>query len=751
MIRSLRAAGSLGVAAILAVSPLASIASTDTSSTERPRIGLVLGGGGAKGMAHIGVLRVLDELRIPIDCVAGTSMGALVGAVFAGGMPPEQLEREALAIDWGKTVGSEGARDQVPIARKLARKTYTNSFEFGFKDGSLKSSAGLIGTQRIEDVIRGLVNQARFQRDFDDLPIPFRAIATDMVAGEMVVIDSGDIAVAMRASMALPGIFSPVIDGDRVLSDGGLMRNLPVDVARELCADVVIAVWLTNPPPKPEDFGSALAVLSRTTGVMIDANEREQVATLTDRDVGIEVPMGDITTGDFERSPDAVGLGRRAAQAMSASLQRYSVPEAEYLAWQTSVTTQDRPSVQLADVRVIGLERVNPDYVQAQLRDVQVGAAVTDEDINAAMNRIYALGDFQSVEYKFSGPPEARILEIRPVEKSWGPNFIRADAGLAAQGKGELLAILRVDHDRTWVTRNGGRWHNVGQIGRQTILSTDFYQPFDARQRFFVQPILRFESNLQDVYVDRDRVAQYFLKETYAKADIGMNIDTRAQVRAGTRYGVIDSDRDTGTDLLPDVDREREATVYLQGFYDTRDNIRLPTRGGYASARYVNSDTWLDAEQDYSLGEIVFTQAFPLRSDSLNFVIGGGKRFTGVLPPTRDFRLGGIQSFPGLQLDELRGDSYWVAGGNYRWRLADILSLFNQAIYGGLRLQAGRVGGRRDDVQDGTIYGASGNLSGVTPIGPFQLSLGYASPDSWALQFALGAPLPEGSALDQIN
>jgi len=743
--------GALIMAALLSMVQLTAIAAPNPPSLDRPRIGLVLGGGGAKGMAHVGVIRVLDEMRIPIDCVAGTSMGALIGATFAAGMPPEQLERETLAIDWAETVGGKGKRDQLPIDRKLAHRTFTNSLEFGFKDGGLESSGGLLSTQDIEDVIRGLVTDARFQRDFDELPIPFRAIATDMVSGEMVILDSGDISIAMRASMALPGVFSPVVTNGRVLSDGGMMRNLPVDVARDLCADVVIAVWLSSPPPDPKNLGSALSLLSRSMDVMINANENEQIATLTERDVGIDVPMGDITTSDFERAPDTIVLGRAAAEAAADKLRRYSVPESEYLAWRASVTDPVDATVRLADVRVVGLERVNPAYVQAQLRNVKPGAVVTKDDIEADTSRIFALGDFERVEYEFTGERDARVLEIRAVEKSWGPNFFRGDLGLAGESSGELMAILRVDHNLTWLNARGGRWHNAIQVGRQVILKTDFYQPFDIRQRFFVQPILKYDSNLQDIYVDGSREARYFLRELYGGVDLGMNIDTRAQLRTGARLGWIGTKQDTGLFLLPDLDAENDSNFFASGIYDTRDNVGLPTRGSYANARYVSSGSWLGGEQDYSLAEGVITRAFPLRGNSLDLIAAGGKELSGVLPPTRDFLIGGIRSFPGLRINELRGSSYWVAGAHYRQKVADISSLFNQALYAGLRLQAGRVGGRRDGIQDGTLYGISGNVSGRTPLGSFILSLGYVDNDSWELQFAIGAPLPEGSVLDQTN
>jgi len=666
-------------------------------------------------------------------------------------MPPVLIESETLAIDWNATVGGTGRRELTPIDRKLERKTYTNSLEVGIKDGRMRLSSGLLNTQGIEDVIRGLVNDARFQRDFDDLPIPFRATATDMVSGELVILGSGDLSIAMRASMAAPGAFAPVISGDRVLSDGGLTRNLPVDVARDLCADIVIAVWLSSPTPDATSLMSPLALVSRSMDVMIDANVELQIASLTDNDVAINVPMGDIGSTDFGRGAEALVLGRAAAEAVAEQLRRYALPEDEYDAWRASVDDLIRDEVRLAEVRIVGLKRVNPKLVRAQIKDLQPGVLVREQDVVAGTDRIFALGDFERVEYRFSGPPNARLLEFFPIEKSWGPNFFRGDLGLVAETDGELMAILRVDHDLTWLNSLGGRWHNAIQVGRQTILTTDFYQPLDARQRFFVQPILMYDDNLEDFYLDGEREARYDLRQMYGEIDLGANVSTLMQLRTGVRVGQIDVKPDIGITGLPEINSERESSGFVSGVLDTRDNVGLPTKGSYAALYYANSGTWLGGEREFSVAEGVFTRAWPLRNNSLNVVAAAGEELSGSLPPTRDFRIGGIRSFPGLRTNELRGTSYWLAGAHYRQKVADIMKMFDQVLYAGVRLQAGRVGGRRDNIQEGTLFGISGNLSGRTPVGAFILSLGYASNNSLALQFALGAPLREGSGLDQTN
>lgn len=726
---------------------------SDAGEHSRPRIGLVLGGGGAKGAAHIGVLRVLDELRIPVDCIAGTSMGALVGGTYASGMPAEELERATTAINWSKTVGTAGLRDRTPIERKLAGASYTNSLELGLRDGKVVLPGGLLKTQDIEDVIRGLVSDARFQHDFDDLPIPFRAVATDMVSGDMVVLSHGDLSVAMRASMAVPGAFSPVIIDDQVLSDGGMVRNLPVDIARELCADVVIAVWLSSPAPVAAQLTSALTLVSRSMDVMIKGNERAQIATLTEQDIGIDVPMGDIGSGDFQRLTEAVKLGRAAAEAQAAELSRFSLPESEYLAWRASINSATANPVHLADVRIKGLRQVSPAYVEAQLQNLNPGADIDYQQVKADTDRMYALGDFERIEYQFTGPPEARVIEISPVEKSWGPNFLRFDLGLSAEESGEVLALMRADHTRAWIGELGGRWNNSLQIGRVMRLSTDFYQPLDVAQNFFVRPAIRYESSMQGVYQSSERVAEYFVKDFYGELAIGANLGTRAQLSAGLRSGSVRVDRDTGAPVLPAGNTETDTRMFLDAVYDTRDDVGLPSRGSLIYLRYVHSDTWLGGDLEYALVEGVFTKSIPWRGDSLSLTLGGGKGLSGIVPPSRDFRLGGIRSFPGLRFDELRGTSYWFAGSSYLWKLADIQPLFGQALYAGLRVQAGQMTGRRAELfTPGTLYGIAGSLNGRTPVGPFILSLGYVDGDSetWELQFTLGRPIPEGSALDAM-
>lgn len=716
----------------------------------RPRVGLVLGGGGAKGAAHVGVLRVIDELKIPIDCVVGTSMGALVGATFAAGTPPADVEREMLAIKWEETVGGQGRRNRMPINRKLNGITYTNSLELGVANRRLRTPGGLVNTQEIEQSLRTLVARAQFVRDFDELAIPFRAIATDMVKSEMVVLDRGELAVAMRASMAAPGVFSPVVLDGRVLADGGLMRNLPVDVARDLCADVVIAVWMSSPSPEAEQI-SAISMLQRSVDVSIEANVRLQIESLTAADVGINVPMDEMRSTDFQLVPDAITAGRAAAETQRESLLRYAVSDEEYASWAKSVGRSDIETYTLADVTINGTERVNPEYVRAQLRNVTAGATVTPQEVAADTDRVYQLGDFERVDYRFVGEGDVRSLEIDVREKSWAANMLRGDFGLAAYEAGDLFAIIRLDHDRTWINDRGGRWHNALQIGRDSLLTSDFYQPLDVHQRFFVQPIGFVEQRREDIYLDDDRVAEYEVRQAYAHVDLGVNFGTVAQLRLGLRDGWSEAALDTGI-VLPDIDRVSDTVFQLHALVDTRDSIGMPTRGSFFNARYVDSTDWLGGEEDYRLFEAVYAHAFPIPSgNSLSILVGAAETLSGELPVSQEIELGGIRTFPGLRPGELRGDEYWFAGTSYYWRLFDMLPLFGNALYAGVRFQAGRMQGPLDLGNDDTLLGLSGSVAGRTPIGPFLVTAGFVDNGSWQLQFTIGRPLTEGSMLDELH
>lgn len=718
----------------------------DSQTARRPRVGLALSGGGARGGAHIGVLKVLEEMHVPIDCIAGTSMGALVGGGYAAGMTAEQIDQFVRKVDWKSVVGGVGTRELEPIEQKRLNDA-SGSLELGLKGGKLVPHSGFIATSRIENVLRAYVAQARGVVDFDRLPIPYRAVATDMLSGHMVVLDHGDIATAMRASMAIPGAFAPVIMDQYVLADGFVARNLPIDVARDMCADVVIAVNLVKPTVTREQLTGPLSLVWRTNDVMMEANERAQLQTLTTSDVRIDVDLGDIGAADFERTPDTIAFGEKAARAAAAQLAKLSVSQADYLAWRRRVTVNQGLEIRVAEVRFEGLTRVNPEYLRT-LTSVRAGDVVDIAAISRDAARMSALDDLQSVEYQLSGDPDNPVLTWRPKENDIGPDYLRLGGGLYAAGSGDLQFQLNLQYVRHWLNSYGGQWRNELALGSTSLVATSLYQPLTVSQRFFIEPTVGAERSLEYVYNDYERIAQYRFVDLGGRLDFGVNMGGNSQLRAGYWGEKRRIDVFTGPEALLPTGEDWDAGLAALAFYDTRDSASYATRGTAAALQYLYSDQALGATRNWQTLEAAIRQVVRLGKMTTWITAAGGSNLGSSLPADRAFALGGPQSFPGYDLDEVRARGYWTLQSDFLWRVADVLPIANQALYGAIGLEAGRVYDRVDPVPNGTLYGVSAFIGGRTPLGTLTFGLGKAT-GSWAGWLTLGTPVGTGSILNR--
>ena len=730
------------MAALCALSPLAA---SGAEPMTRPRIGLVLSGGGAKGGAHVGVLKVLEEMRIPVDCIAGTSMGALIGAGYAAGQPAADLETFISGIDWAAVVGGKGRRAMKPVeANRLASDTQSE-LKIGLKEGKLVTPAGFVDTSSIDDLLRTYVAQARMVNVFDELPIPFRAVATDMVTGNMVVLDQGDLATAMRASMAIPGAFSPVPLKDMVLADGGMVRNIPVDVARDMCADVVIVVNLVESPALPENLVQATQLLTRSMAIGIIANEAIQLASLGEGDVRIDVPMGDITTSDFERVPETIPLGEAAARAAADRLAVYALEPADYAAWRAQATVDKEGDRRIAEIRVDGLDWVNADYLQS-MSSVQTGDVVDIDAISKDARRMAALDELESVAYRLEGDADNTTLVWLPTEATIGKDYLSPSLGMYADGGGDLKFQASLQHVRRWLNERGAQWRNTLEIGYESGITTSLYQPLDVSQQFFVEPELFAVQSLENFFLDGSHVATAEFRDLGGRLDFGWNFRHSAQVR----LGYVATDRrvsvQTGPPNVAAAD-DVDAGIALAARYDSRDAASFATSGMSAAIEYVRSDDSLGADREWERIEAGVRKAVPFGKNLMWVSLAGGDDLGSDMPGDRAFSLGGPRTLAGYQFDEIRVDSYWLAQGSFLWRIKDLVTIKNQALYAGFGVYAAGLYGRFDEVDGEEIYGASAYLAGSTPIGTINLGVGYASHNS-AIWLSIGKPVGRGSMLD---
>ena len=292
----------------------------------RPKIGLVLAGGGAKGAAHVGVIKVLEELGVPIDYIAGTSMGAIVGGLYASGLSSDELATAIISIDWNDIFDDKPPRANRDFRRKLDDEGFLVRYKLGFKDGSFQFPRGVNNGQKLELVLRDYSKKAFRINNFDKLPIPFRAVATDIETGETVILGSGDLAKAMRASMAVPGVFPPVENNGRLLVDGGLADNVPIDVARKMGADILIVVGFPEQLKKRGELNNAVSIVVQSLDLLISQNSRIQLKTLRPQDVYIEPALGDIGAISFDRAAEAIPIGEQAARDVAEKLENLARP-----------------------------------------------------------------------------------------------------------------------------------------------------------------------------------------------------------------------------------------------------------------------------------------------------------------------------------------------------------------------------------------------------------------------------------------
>jgi NTE family protein len=647
-----------------------------------PRIGLALSGGGARGIAHIGVLKVLEEMRVPIHCVTGTSMGAIVGASFAAGRSPVEMEKLVLAADWAAIFRDRPPRKEISIRRKSDDYKTLFAPEFGVTEDGLALPKGVIAGVSIEAFFRVLAAPAIGITDFHELPIPFRAMATDIETGESVVIDRGSVAQAMRASMSVPGAIAPVeIDG-RLLVDGGIANNLPIDEARKLCADVVIAVNISTPPLKRNEITSALTVVGQLINFLGKQTVDEQLKRMGTQDVLIAPDLGDISASKFDHSAEAIRIGEQATRAMADSLKRYSLPPEQYAALRAQQLAEAKALGTVDEIRVEGLQRTNPEVLLA-LVESKPGEPLSEEKIGADLRRIYGRRDFESISYRLSGGdtgPRAMIIE--PREKSWGPDYLRFGLGLASDFEGDNQFNLLVQYRRTWLNRLGGEWLTEVQIGQDTHLTTEFYQPLHEAGFWFVAPHVGIGQTTRGVFAGDDKVADYRVRQGVVGFDAGATLGTWGQVRLGPVWTRVDASVDTGSSALPSL-KETTAGMRAVLFLDQADHAFFPSHGFAAGGSAYAAMESFGSAVNYQRLDGFIRAATSWGPHIFYFSASGGSDLGSDMPAYESFTLGGPMRLSGYRINQFSGREFAFGRLMYYKRAVALPDVLGAGVYVG--------------------------------------------------------------------
>jgi len=707
----------------------------------RPRIGLVLGGGGARGAAHIGVLRELERLRIPVDAIAGTSMGAIIGGLYASGHGVDDLERIVSSLDWNDAFTDDEKRSNKRYRRKQDDIDYPIGFELGIRDGRLQLPKGAIAGQKVGLILRELTLHVPVGADFDELPIPFRAVASDLATGEQYEMGQGDLAVAIRASMAAPGIIAPVPVDGRTLVDGGLGGNVPVDTVRGMDVDVVIAVDVEFPLYEPEQLQSALDISAQMLTILVRNQTREQLSTLEAGDVLIRPDLGQFGSTDFDRIAEAIEPGAEAARSVAVRLGKYALAAEDYARHLAERQQRVEPMPERIDfLRVTSDGKLAPQVLRARL-DTERGDAVDPDALATDAGALYGLHGFERVDYRLLRENGAAGVEFAARGKSWGPNFLVFGLSLQDDFEGATAFNVAARLTRTSINALGAEWRNDLQLGTQPLFRSEFYQPLSFDSRYFVAPRLEVGQSNFNVFEDEFRLARYRVSDAEAGFDIGRELGNWGELRLGLFRGYADASVKVGDPALPAIDASTGG-AFVRLAVDTLDDGQIPTDGMRGSLQWTDGTDRLGADNDVDTLEasLGLVRTFGRHSFEIAGLFNVAFEETGLVQ--NFFPLGGFLRLSGLARGEISGPH--AAVGRLVWyrRTGNTGGgLFDIPLYIGASLEAGNVWSDRDNIGfDDMITSGSLFLSLDTYFGPLYLAAGLAEGGRSNFYLSVGTP-----------
>jgi len=723
---------------LLVASPLTAFAECGSTTKDefksRQRVGLALSGGGARGAAHIGVIRVLREQNVPIDCIAGTSMGAIIGGLYASGMSLEEIELAIDAIDWDDVFVDSTRRADRTFRRKRDDDDFLIKRPLGFNNGKVKMPLGLVQGQKIDLVLSKLTIPVALVNDFDKLTIPFRAVATDIVTGEQVVLGSGSLATAIRASMSIPAAMAPVFVDGRMLVDGGMAANLPISVVREMGADIVIAVDISTPLLSQDEIGSVLSITNQLSGLLTRRNVELEIATLSETDVFIEPDLGDIATADFDRLREAVPTGRKAALANLDKLQELALPDAvdPKSLRADADRSSSRPIIDF--VRWDNQSALSDEFITSRVEELQLGQPFDVDKLELSVARIYGTQLFQKVGYQLVEDGDQTGIEVTVVERDWGPKYLQFGLNVASQAGGENFINVSVSHLSTAMNSAGGEWRNTLTLGNQTSLSSTFHQPFGHDYRYFVAPKLIVGNTDFTEFQSGNAVRTISVSSAGGEFAVGREFGNWGGVQIGARYLTGERDVNIGDPVpLSDFDL---GEAFLDFAVDRIDNRNFPRHGFLGSIRWTGGREALGSDFDFDQLGIGIAAANSWGRHTLLTAIDYGTTFNGQAPLQRQYRLGGFLNLSGLNPDELIGQHTGIATVAYYRRIGDITLL---PTYIGGSFELGNTWQDRSDISVDSSLLAGSVFVGVDSIlGPIYLAVGSAEGGQTALYFYVG-------------
>ncbi|OEF24616.1 patatin-like phospholipase family protein [Vibrio rumoiensis] len=761
----------LGVLLLPFVAAIPEVEARETlpDGSTRPTIAVVLAGGGAKGAAHIGVLQALEEMKIPVDIVTGTSMGSYVGGLYALGMSAQEIEDTVNSIDWNTGYNDRVSRSERRVRDKEYDDRYQLHTDLGLRWLEVKVPKGVVQGQNMLHILRQSTGNLPAFESFDELPIPYRAVATDIVHLKPVVLKDGELVDAMMASMSVPGALPPYNYNGMLLVDGGVTDNMPVELARSMGADIVIAVDISTDYKTAEQLSTFLSVGDQLSNYLVRRSTQEQSALLKNTDVLLHPAVGKMSTTDFAKMPEAYDLGYQSAVLQQDELHRYSVSEATYLNYQKRKKARRSEFKSGADLTINQITINNNSHYNEKLLqhrlDIHTGQKYTSEEIEQRVRDLYALDRFERVSYEYQNNDDGTAnLTVDVDEKEWGPNYLDFRFFMEDNFRNSSKYSIGFTSNFTDLSDNGAELRTNFEIGSDKLLGVELYIPMTYDQTLFFVASGTYSDEKSNLFIseslerDIDGNINTQLSDTenslpvdYVKwiGDIAFGLQPALwqEFRVGLRY----TDGKTSLTGLPsfgETDYTRQG-AYLSYRFDTLDDISFPTKGFFVDFEYLLSkDTTTDdsgSAQDDTVSEVT-SRVMAAQSIGKHSLVG--QIDYGIVDSENSFvpidpkELGGFLNLSGIPRDSLSGRNKAFSSLVYRYKWFDNdFGLFKSPVYLGASLEYGGVwSGTNKKWDKDSMYLAGSMFTGVdSPLGPIILAYGQTEEQYKSLYLIVGS------------
>jgi len=706
----------------------ASLNETSAADSSRPKIGLVLSGGGARGAAHVGVLKALEQKRIPIDVIAGTSFGAIVGGMYAAGYSAEELEEILRTIDWTDSLSGRAPREERSFRRKQDDNGFLIKLKIGIDDGKFKLPSGLITPNNLRLMLKDLIIDAADVDDINRLKIPFRAVATDLELGTAVVLKNGSLASAIVASMAVPALFPPVEYEGRLLVDGGVSNNIPINVAREMGADIVIVVDISTPMMNREDIQSFTSVIDQLITVMTNQNSAAQLATMTDQDILIRPELDDFGFSDFARALETIPKGEESGLEAMSQLQEFSMTQSAWLAFIGSRNQQKTEPPVIDFIRIVNDSAVSDEVIKARLSQ-KIDQKLEVEKLSADLSEVFGLELFEEVSYQIIEEDEQTGIEILARPSETGHKYLRFGLALQENFDGESGFQMSAAFDNLAINDKGGEFEARVSIGDEFGLLAEIYQPIDFAQRYYMFTNGGWVKVNRNLFDENDDIAaQARISQAFIQAGAGINFGNWGTLRAGFQRATGHVKRRIGAPGNSKFDFDD--TAFISRFsVDTLDYAHFPRSGMAFDVEYKNSLSWLNGDNQVDTVLVGGYHPFSWGKNTLGVNYLLGTAMNGAPNELDLFELGGFFQLTAYLPGQITGSHGGSTGAIYYRQVGEGLRLLTQTTFymGGL-VEIGNLWNQRSDMSFNDLHHSAGLFFGAdTFFGP--VYLGYAVGD----------------------